>query len=29
MTWMLALAGALSVGLFVYLVWALLRAEDL
>lgn len=29
MNWMLWLAGLLSVGLFVYLVWALLRAEDL
>jgi K+-transporting ATPase KdpF subunit len=29
MTWMLWLAAAASIGLFVYLVFALLRAEDL
>lgn len=29
MTWMLWLAGAASLGLFAYLVFALLRAEDL
>mgnify|MGYP003348993293 FL=1 len=29
MTWILWLACALSIGLFIYLVFALLRAEDL
>lgn len=29
MSWMLGLAGVLALGLFAYLVWALLRAEDL
>jgi K+-transporting ATPase KdpF subunit len=28
MTWLYVLAGAVSVGLLVYLVLALLRAED-
>lgn len=29
MNWMLGLAAVLAAGLFAYLIWALLRAEDL